>query len=379
MSGAVIELVSKGAQDMYLINNEGSESLFRMVYVRHTNFAQCPKKLEITGQAPKNGGTSSIFLKTWGDLVNYMWLEGTNLTDYLQGTVFDLYIGGQKIDSQTFEFLSEAWQPYLAETYTKSTIINNGHTSSCKNFLPFHFFFCDLHSFLPLVALQYHEVEIRVTWGPLISGCPDVAPYANYIYLDTKEREDMTSKGMEIIISQVQRYNVPVSTGLVNSIDLSMINHPVKTLFFGIEDSTTRTAKSGTTFTFSDAELQLNGTTVFDKISPLYFHVVQGFYHTENAVITWNRTAGLPQQPTITLLYMYNFCLNSTSYRPTGTCNFSRLDNAKLILNNVVSNSLSTDNTNTTTTTQITNGVVYAVNYNVLKIQNGLGGILFGN
>jgi hypothetical protein len=374
MSGGVIQLVSKGAQDMYLINNEGSESLFRMVYVRHTNFSQAPKKLEFNGQSPKNNGISSIFIKSYGDLVNYMWLEGTNLTDYLTGTTFDLYIGGQKIDSQTFEFLSEAWQPYLAETYSKSTIINNGWTDSCKNFLPFHFFFCDLHSFIPIVALQYHEVEIRIQWGSNIESCPNVAPYANYIFLDTKEREEMTSKSMEIIISQVQRYNVPVSTGIVNSIDLSMINHPVKTIFFGVDSSTRRTVVSGSTFTFSDAELQLNGTTVFEKMSPMYFHVVQSFYHTDNAVISWNRSPALPQQPTITLLYMYNFCLNSTSYRPTGTCNFSRLDNAKLILNNVVSTYLTNS-----VTTQVTQGVVYAVNYNVLKIQNGLGGILFGN
>jgi hypothetical protein len=375
MSGGVIQLVSKGAQDMYLINNDGKESLFRMVYVRHTNFSMAPKKLEFVGQAPKNNGTSSIFLKSFGDLVNYMWLEGTNLTDYLRGTTFDLYIGGQKIDSQTFEFLSEAWQPYLAETYSKSTIVNNGWTSSCKNFLPFHFFFCDLHSFIPIVALQYHEVEIRVTWGPSIESCPDIIPYANYIYLDTKEREEMTSKSMDIIVSQVQRYNVPVSTGTVNSIDLSMINHPVKTLFFGVEDSTIYFTQTGSRFTFSDAELQINGTTVFESMSPMYFHIVQGFYHTDNAVLSWDPSV---KQPNKTLLYMYNFCLNATSYRPTGTCNFSRLDNAKLILNNVVS-TLTTKVNNQVVVTQVTNGVVYAVNYNVLKIQNGLGGILFGN
>jgi len=362
MSGGVIQLVSKGAQDMYLINNDGKESLFRMVYVRHTNFSMAPKKLEFVGQAPKNNGTSSIFLKSFGDLVNYMWLEGTNLTDYLRGTTFDLYIGGQKIDSQTFEFLSEAWQPYLAETYSKSTIVNNGWTSSCKNFLPFHFFFCDLHSFIPIVALQYHEVEIRVTWGPSIESCPDIIPYANYIYLDTKEREEMTSKSMDIIVSQVQRYNVPVSTGTVNSIDLSMINHPVKTLFFGVEDSTIYFTQTGSRFTFSDAELQINGTTVFESMSPMYFHIVQGFYHTDNAVLSWDPSV---KQPNKTLLYMYNFCLNSTSFRPTGTCNFSRIDNAKITLNTVQSNQ--------------SEGFVYAINYNILKIQKGLGGILFGN
>jgi hypothetical protein len=142
----------------------------------------------------------------------------------------------------------------------------------------------------------------------------------------------------------------------------------VKTLFFGIEGT-----KPGYEFTFDNAELQLNGTTMFEKMSSLYFHIVQGFYHTDNAILSWNLNK-TPHQPNYTLLYMYNFCLNATSYRPTGTCNFSRLDNAKLILNNVVSTYLTNS-----VTTQVTQGVVYAVNYNVLKIQNGLGGILFGN
>jgi hypothetical protein len=358
MSGSVIQLASKGAQDAYLINNEGDFSLFRSVFKRHTNFSQAPKQLEFTGQSPKNGGTSIMALKTFGDLVNYAWIEGTNLTTYLPGTVFDLYIGGQKIDSQTFEFLSEAWQPYLAETYSKSTIINNGWTSSCKSFLPLHFFFCDLQSYIPLVALQYHEVEIRITWGPIIESASNVIPYANYVYLDTKEREDMTSKDLEIIISQVQRYTFPIVSGTTVDVDLSLFNHPVKSLFFGTEGTVT-----SDTFTFTSAELRLNGTSLFDKMSPLYFHVVQSFFHTDNSVISWNQVTNT--QPTITLLYMYNFCLNSTSYRPTGTCNFSRLDNAKLTLNGCTSNK--------------TTGVVYAVNYNVLKIQKGLGGILFGN
>jgi hypothetical protein len=371
MSGAIIQLASKGAQDVYLINNENTASLFKTVYVRHTNFSQAPKQLEFTGQAPKNNGVSIIVLKNYGDLINYAWIEGTNLTDCLPGTVFDLYIGGQKIDSQTFEFLSEAWQPYLAETYAKSLIVNNGWTSSCKHFLPMHFFFCDLHSFIPIIALQYHEVEIRITWGSLIENCTNAIPYANYIYLDTKEREEMTSKSMEIIMSQVQRVSFPITNNSDNSIDLSVLNHPVKSLFFGIEGTTLRTRTSGSTFTFSQAELQLNGTTVFEKMSSLYFHIVQGFYHTDNAVLSWNSS---PYQPANTLLYMYNFCLNSTSYRPTGTCNFSRLDNAKIILSNVVSNYLTSS-----VETPVTTGVVYAVNYNVLKIQNGLGGILFGN
>ena len=358
MSGSLITLVSKGVQDAYLINNDGGSSLFKTVFTRHTNFSMAPKRLDITGQQPQAGGTSSIFIKNLGDLVNYVWLEGSSdMTNHLTGTVFDLYIGGQKIDSHSFEFLTYAWQAYQAESYSKSLILNSVITRTCPSFMPLHFFFCDMQSFLPLVSLSYHEVEIRITWGPDIDGTETIIPWANYIYLDTKERQLMVDKPMEIIITQVQ--TIPFDVQPISVIDMTPLNHPVKTIFFGVN------AKSeGDTFTFNGAELQVNGTQVFEGLSPLYFHVVQSFFHTNFATIAYDNVLG---QPNYTRLYMYNFCLNSTSFRPTGTCNFSRIDNSKMTLTGV--------STNNTTLS----GYLYAVNYNILKIQNGLGGILFSN
>ena len=371
MAGSVIQLASKGAQDIYLMNNDSDSSFFRSVFVRNTNFAQAPKRLEITGQTPKNNGSSIIKIQNLGDLINCMWLEGTNLAyadtttgiNNLAGTVFNLYIGGQQIDSQTFEFLSEAWQPYLAETYSKSLVINNGFGNTCKEFMPMHFFFCDLNSYLPLLALQYHEVEVRIEWGPNIENSSNIIPYGNYIYLDTKERQDMINKPMELLISQVQRLTFPVTSGVPTptfTVDLSAFNHPVKTLFFGIEATTSFNGPD--TCTFDTAELQINGTTLCETMSPLYCSVIQSFYSTDYAILSWNSELF---QPNKTLLYMYNFCLSASGYKPTGTLNFSRLDNAKMIFKNI--------------TTSKPDFVVYAVNYNILKIQNGLGGILFGN
>ena len=367
MSGALVELVSKGAQDAYLINNDGGSSLFRTVFTRHTNFSMSPKRLEFSGQPPQASGSSSIFIRSFGDLVNYMWLEGTNLIaapgntqeQFLAGTVFDLYIGGQKIDSQSYEFLVYAWQIYQAESFSKSEIISNGvSTTASRNFLPLHFFFCDMQSFLPLLALQYHEVEIRVTWGPNLPVGAQITPYANYIFLDTAERKTMVEKPMEIIVNQTQTLRFPIQSP-VTTVDLSTLNHPVKTIFFG---SSAANQHQSNTFTFAGADLHLNGTEFFKDMSPLYFHVVQSFFHTSYASINFNDDK---QQPVYTLMYMYNFCLNSTSFRPTGTCNFSRIDNAKITLNTVQSNQ--------------SEGFVYAINYNILKIQKGLGGILFGN
>ena len=367
MSGALVELVSKGAQDVYFINNEGVNSLFKTVFTRHTNFAMAPKRLEFSGQQPQANGTSSVFIRSFGDLVNYVWIEGDNLTQHLAGTTFDLYIGGQKIDSQSYEFLVYVWQQYQAESYSKAEIQSSYISKSgSQSFMPMQFFFCNMQSFLPVLALQYHEVEIRISWGPDVGGASNIRTFANYVYLDTREREAMIQKPMEIIISQVQRYQFPISEPQT-TVDLSVFNHPVKTIFFGANATADNLQDS---FTFSDASFQLNGTEVFEGMTPVYFYVVQSFFHTSFAHISFtdklDNSSPLPKnQPKYTLMYMYNFCLNTTSYRPTGTCNFSRIDNAKLILNNVSSNK--------------DTGYVYAINYNILKIQKGLGGILFSN
>tara|TARA_B110000285_G_scaffold108654_1_gene123324 strand:- start:320 stop:508 length:189 start_codon:yes stop_codon:yes gene_type:complete len=62
--------------------------------------------------------------------------------------------------------------------------------------------------------------------------------------------------------------------------------------------------------------------------------------------------------------------MNASEYNPSGSCNFSRLDNAKLILRGVEKGNLRPGNQPIS---------VYAVNYNVLRIKDGLAGILFGN
>jgi hypothetical protein len=61
-------------------------------------------------------------------------------------------------------------------------------------------------------------------------------------------------------------------------------------------------------------------------------------------------------------LFVYPFCLDTGKLQPTGTLNFSRLDSARIV-NDL---SVNTDD-------------IYAVNYNVLRIENGMGGLLYSN
>ena len=358
MSGALIELVSKGVQDAYITSDDGT-SLFKMKYTRHTNFAMAPKKIDVFDA---NGSTTkSIKIPALGDLVNEMWLEADNIATYLSGTTFELFIGGQLVDSHTYDYLADIWPVYMAENATKSQTMNNAITQSNRNFFPLHFFFCDNGLFLPLVALQYHEVEIKIHWGS--SSISNVRMCANYVYLDTAEREAMASRRMDIMVTQVQKLDTPLSTGK-NDIDISYLNHPVKSLYFGFEAESPIIQRDR--FTFTSGDLQLNGTHVFEDMTPDYFHTVQGYYRCPNGVINYDSVF---KCPVYTRYYTYNFCMNANEYRPTGTCNFSRIDNGKLTLRGVEKG---TDRSGAELN-------VYAVNYNILRIERGLGGILFGN
>ena len=359
MSGALISLVAKGVQDTYISDNNGS-SLFSIKYSRHTNFSQTPKRIDIRSGYVKNNETCSIPLSTLGDLLNSVWLEGTDLVDNLSGTTFELWIGGQMIDRQTFEFMSEIWQIYLAETESKSRTINNIISQSNNTFFPLHFFFCDNGLFLPLLAMQYTEAEIRINWGNSIESASDVKVFGNFIFLDTEERERIAQKDMSMIITQVQNVKYDNET----DIDLSYFNHPVKAIFFGHDAKSSDTLIDN--WTFDSVDMYLNGKHLLEGMSPTYFHTVQGYYHTKHGVLSYDTTNSPPEY---TRYYMYSFALDATSFSPTGTCNFSRLDNAKMSFHNLTRSSLQTGTTFN----------IYAVGYNILRFKKGISGILFGN
>ena len=101
MSGALIQLVAKGAQDVFFTSNEGT-SLFSEKFSRHTNFAQAPKFIKEFTLAD-----DSCVIPSYGDLLTGLWFEGEELVEAFQGATLDLYVGGQKIDSQPFDFVSD--------------------------------------------------------------------------------------------------------------------------------------------------------------------------------------------------------------------------------------------------------------------------------
>ena len=374
MSGALIQLVSKGVQDVYLTSDEG-HSFFRTKFTRHTNFSQAPKYIKTISDSD-----TSITIPVLGDVINGLWFEAdSSSTDNIASNLFynstiDLFIGGQKIDSQHFDYYSEIWPNYLADTYNKSQELNNKASLSNKYFVPLHFFFCDHKAFLPLVALQNHQVEIRINFDPAtIAVIPEsekkAIMYGNYIYLDTEERERLVKRSLDLVITQTQRIEFPLNSvldnqtdsGGYNTLDISSLNHPVKSLFFGFGTSQTNPAVDR--FSFKNADMYINGTTLLENMSPVYFHTAQNYFKSSYGKTYFNMPS---HSPTFTRYFAYHFCMNASDYNPSGSCNFSRLDNAKLIIRGAEAVNRSYV-------------YVYAVNYNVLRIKDGLAGILFGN
>ncbi len=366
MSAALIELVSVGAQDVY-ITGEPQVSFFRQNYKRYTNFAMKPERMDYIGTFGANNEIS-VPIRSKGDLMSYIWIEDTlvsNVQNNPDGlfsstaanpTEFSLWIGGQKVSQLDSLFIQGVYNPLMRDTTAKASmaattsVLKTNHGGD-HYMIPF-FFGEDWTKCLPLVALQYHDVEIRIKCrdGYTPTGSPKI--WGNYMYLDTDERKFFTDTEHEILITQTQ-YQPASSTD--TEIDLSYFNHPVKSLHL-VSGNTTGGDDWDTEFNFDKTSLYINGVPLFEDTSSVYHHTVIPEMHCTDLPDDI-----LEDLPTFT----WPFCLTMSKMQPTGTLNFSRIDNAKLTL------------TNPSGGNQLHR--VYAVNYNILRVKNGMGGVAFGN
>ncbi len=274
-------------------------------------------------------------------------------------------------------------------------------------YIPLQFWFCRNPGLaLPLIALQYHEVKIWLEFNELRNLCWDYSNasatnphvirdrvanaglvsaslYVDYIYLDTDERRRFAQVSHEYLIEQLQFTGAESVTSSSNKIKLNF-NHPCKELvwvvqrdsFLACDDTTINPWKGQQPFNYSDwwdravldsgysvtrveglagknpvvlAKIQLNGHDRFSEREGKYFNLVQPYQHHTNI-------------PAVGI-NVYSFALKPEDHQPSGTCNFSRIDNATLNLilsNNTVGAAL---------TAQVR---IYAVNYNVLRIMSGI-------
>ena len=449
MAGGLMQLVAYGAQDVYLTGNP-KVTFFQAVYKRHTNFALEVIQQTVNGTAG-NDGRVSVTIARNGDLIGDMYVElktkSSGLVTSTAGTIsttFDtnwvaeraikdveLSIGGQRIDKHYQLWWRLYSELYLnsdkKDNYAKLTTCAQAHSGQV--FLPLLFFFNrNPGLYLPLIALQYHEVRLDFDLSSYFASYLDTSVFnvwGNYVYLDTEERRRFAQKGHEYLIDQVQHTGADsVTSGGTSQVRLSY-NHPVKELVWCYTKSQTSgpamwnftsnagtlnsvvlesnvenisTIADGNSYVLSSTskatgvpmvlsgvnvagsvskvstcqwleegtpsatmsagpvstfKLILNGQDRFKEQSGKYFNQMEPFMHH----------SGCPYPG----VYSYSFALKPEEHQPTGTCNFSRIDNAQV---QIVNKSTTMDNTSQW---------MFAVNYNVLRIQSGMGGLAFSN
>ena len=178
MSGGVVQLVAVGPQDAWL-TGKPEVSFYRSNYKRYTHYANSVERQVIQG-APIAGGISTIRFEKKGDLLSYVYLtaldsNGAHLVNPDWTKIIDkveLYIGGQVVDTQDIEYMTDIEPITGAQNFSQRYLNNNSTTfNNQKNsILPLKFFFCkDWSVCLPLIGLQFHEVEVRITWSTYLS------------------------------------------------------------------------------------------------------------------------------------------------------------------------------------------------------------------
>ena len=262
-------------------------------------------------------------------------------------------------------------------------------------YVPLEFWFCrNVGLALPLIALQYHEVKINIQFedarkctngdGNSLPSSMDLSAHlwVDYVYLDTDERRKFAQTSHEYLIEQLQFTGFE---SLSNKVRLNF-NHPVKELIWTITSNKTERPNenwfnytnnetvvnvldlydyddikkllgpnSKTANPVQHAKLLLNGNDRFTQRDGMYFNMIQPFQHHENI-------------PNNTGINVYSFALKPEEHQPSGTLNMSRIDTSFI--------SLDYDSEKYNNNSVF---AIYAINYNVLRILSGMGGIAYSN
>lgn len=399
-AGTLVELIARGNQDVYLIGNP-QFSFFKSVYRRHTNFAIEPIR-QIFTESPNFGKKMTCIIDKKADMLNDILLEvelpalqndvsWVNGIGYFMIDYVELQIGGEPIDHITGDLL-DAWMEISTQLGIKNSLYNmigknitfnkNSQTGILKLLIPLPFWFSrGVERALPLIAMQYFDVKVIVQfktfdqcWYKLSESSPsstqiitNASLICNYIYLDTYERQKMaTQDSFEYLIEQFQEsnsYQVPL-----NCINLNVplfFNQPVKELIWMYRTNVATNANDYYNYAnilnyntpnelkntpFDSIQLRFNGNDRFEYMPSNFFYLYQPYRH---------HSCGTTQY-----IHSFSFSLNPEGTQPSGTCNFSKIDNVSL---------------NLTCNPNIQTGYlnIYAINYNILKIQSGMAGLMF--
>lgn len=424
--GALMSLVSVGAQNLYLTANP-QVTFFKAVFRRHTNFAQ--ESIEVTFQGETGFGKQlDAVIQRSGDLAKEIYFvfdvpaivnpneecdceAFVHWTNAIGHAIIDrvaVLIGGQTIDESFGEFL-EIWEELTADAarrleemigkrFSRAQLIRDARLPQ-RFYTPLQFWFNrNAGLALPLIALQYHEVrlqfqlrrmedlfvtgrgnEIDDACGCIVvplkmqGSCNAICPlqqgdlnaflYVNYVFLDTDERRRFAQLSHEYLITQVQQqFSVNLQGGLsITASDRFQLNlnHPVKAIFWVVQRNCHVLRKDWFNYSGLNGEdpiamvkITLNNHDRFSVREARYFRLV----------VPWEAFPAIPRR----FIYVYSFALFPAENQPSGVTNFSRIDNAYMFVHLQAG---------------LCDAVlrVYALNYNVLRIMSGMGGLAYSN
>ena len=447
MGGGLMQLAAIGPQDIYLTGNP-QITYFKVVYKRHTNFAietinmftndidfgntpqiDIPISGDLVGALYLEFKLPQLHQTTHGSVTTKYasWVNGVG--NALVKSV-SLKIGSMEIDKHYSEWLDiwgelnvssdkkEAYNSMVGNTYpsddTEPETVKSKHPITV--YIPLRFWFNTNPGLaLPLIALQYHKVtlhleleeaknlirtDVDITTPKDILGADLKIINCNllidYIYLDTDERRRFTQVSHEYLIERVQ-YSSRVIPKNTTDITLELaFNNPVKYITWVVQDTNYTKSNSGLGVddikrknsgnqklrysclaningeyeTFKNAKIQMNGYDRITERNAYYFRVIQNSQFMNCATSKY--------------IYSYSFALNPGKHQPSGTCNFSRLDDVDLVLqfDNSTKSLNKTSKTPSYYIGQISKEVeikIFAVNYNILRIVEGTAGLAYSN
>ena len=208
-----VTLVAAGRDNP--LNIDPDFTFFGTVFKRHTNFSSVIDRLNINTK-PSNNGSSTSRFEIKGDLLSYVYLVCESPDKFMTSRDWsqvidkiELFIGNQLVDTQYYEYSKKIATDVQASSLSRSVKGPDGSTSSY--FYPFKFFFCeDWASTIPLIALNYHDVEVVIHWADDVYGQLEVQAYlnlfANYWNTYFEDIRSAVSGYQSVIISATDAY-----------------------------------------------------------------------------------------------------------------------------------------------------------------------------
>ena len=169
-------------------------------------------------------------------------------------------------------------------------------------------------------------------------------------------RNELTMEDLSYSLADLSLGSAAGPKNVLRLATLSVINHHNYGNFLDGSDNPVASAK-----------LQLNGHDRFQARDGNYFNYVQPAQHFPNTPADG--------------INVYSFALKAVDHQPTGTCNFSRIDNATLQVDCGLYNATGVANYAADYLGANSNTVlnIYTVNYNVLRVMSGMAGTAYSN